>query len=120
MEDWNLTRLLREIGYPISKEQLYQDFLTRMQEEGWLPPKPSRKRFKKPTAKEVNDYAKANGYQVDGQVFVDYNDGIGWVVGKTQKPMKDWQAAVRTWHKNGKTNSEIKLAGAHKPYKPSY
>jgi hypothetical protein len=31
----------------------------------------------------------------DGEWFFDKNEGCGWTVGR--KPIKDWQAVVRTW-----------------------
>ena len=57
---------------------------------------PASKKFKKPTVDEVRSYVTEKGYRIDPAKFVDYNESKGWVVGKA--PMKDWQAAVRTWH----------------------
>lgn len=54
------------------------------------------KRFKRPTAEEVREYARENGYAVDADRFIAFYDSNGWKVGKN--PMKDWKAAVRTWH----------------------
>ena len=34
-------------------------------------------------------------YTLDGHRFCDHYTAKGWVVGKS--PMKNWQAAVRTW-----------------------
>ena len=53
------------------------------------------KRFKKPKADEVFEYAKSIGFAVDGQSFCDFYQSKGWTVGKSA--MKDWKAAVRTW-----------------------
>ena len=53
------------------------------------------KRFSPPTPDEVNKYGREHGYTVDGQRFCDFYASKGWKVGNT--PMKDWQAAVRTW-----------------------
>jgi hypothetical protein len=53
------------------------------------------KRFSKPTAKEVANYAKSIEFDLDGQQFIDYYESKGWLVGKSK--MKDWRAAVRTW-----------------------
>lgn len=55
--------------------------------------------FSKPTAAEVEAYAKDKGYQFDAEKFVDFYESKGWLVGKS--PMKDWRAAVRTWKRNG-------------------
>lgn len=52
-------------------------------------------RFSPPSPDEVSAYCRENGYQVDGQSFCDFYTSKGWRVGN--QPMKDWQAAVRTW-----------------------
>jgi hypothetical protein len=53
-------------------------------------------RFTPPTAEEVSEYAKSIDFQdFDPQQFVDFYASKGWMIGKS--PMKDWQAAVRTW-----------------------
>jgi len=53
--------------------------------------------FKKPTVQEIAAYCKARGNTVDPQAFWDFYESKGWRVGNT--PMKDWQAAVRTWER---------------------
>ena len=57
--------------------------------------KSSSSRFRKPTVQEVADYCRARQNDVDATAFVDFYESKGWMVGKN--PMKDWQAAVRTW-----------------------
>lgn len=52
------------------------------------------------SAEEVTAYAKSIGFALDGQYFIDSNIAKGWKVGKTQTPMKDWKAVVRTWKRN--------------------
>ncbi len=63
------------------------------------------KRFQKPTAAEVTEYAASIDFHLDGEVFVDFYEQKGWMVGKS--PMKNWQAAVRTWKRrdNGRSTS---------------
>ena len=56
--------------------------------------------MKKPTLEEVQHYCLTRRNGIDPQAFVDYYDQVGWVVGKSRKPMKDWQAAVRTWERS--------------------
>jgi hypothetical protein len=64
------------------------------------------KHFRKPTPAEVAEYAKSIDYQLDGDAFCDYYDSVGWSVGK--KPMKNWQACVRTWkHKHTKDDNTV-------------
>jgi hypothetical protein len=57
--------------------------------------KPTRTKFIPPTVEAVELYCQASGHFVDARRFIDYYTTIGWKVGKN--PMKDWQAAVRTW-----------------------
>ena len=61
-----------------------------------------RKPFVKPTLAEVAAYCLERKNGINPQEFLDANDAKGWVVGSTQTPMKDWQAAIRTWEANRK------------------
>ena len=71
--------------------------------------KPTRtKRFTPPTVEEVAAYCRERGNQVDPHRFVDFYTSKGWRIGKS--PMKDWQAAVRTWEQSG-TNSSENVSG---------
>jgi len=65
--------------------------------------KKDRNRFKKPTPQEVSDYAKSIEFDLNGEEFCDYYDSKGWKIGKT--PMKNWEAAVRTWKRNRNTRT---------------
>lgn len=58
-------------------------------------PKP-KKRFVPPTVEEVAAYCAERRNGVNPQRFVDFYTANGWTQGKG-KPIKDWQAAVRTW-----------------------
>jgi hypothetical protein len=58
----------------------------------------SKNKFIKPTAEEVDIYAKEINFKLDGSYFLDHYESNGWLVGKN--PMKDWKAAVRTWKRN--------------------
>lgn len=57
-------------------------------------------RFVPPTVEKVAAYCKERNNGIDAQHFVDYYSANGWVQGKG-KPIKDWNAAVRTWERNG-------------------
>ena len=57
-------------------------------------------RFAKPTAAEVQAYCDSRQNGINGTAFCDFYESKGWVVGKS--PMKDWQAAVRTWEQKNK------------------
>lgn len=59
--------------------------------------KKKKGRFAPPTSQQVIDYARTIDYLIDGSQFVDFYASKGWKVGSS--PMKDWQAAVRTWKK---------------------
>jgi hypothetical protein len=56
-----------------------------------------KKTFQKPTVEQVAAYCKERNNLVDAQAFFDFYESKGWLVGKS--PMKNWQAAVRTWEK---------------------
>ena len=62
-----------------------------------------RKRFIPPTLEEVAAYCRERNNTVDPQHWHDYYSSNGWKVGKN--PMKDWKSAVRTWERNGFSNS---------------
>ena len=57
----------------------------------------ARARFVPPTVDQVRDYCTERGNTINPEAFVDHYTANGWRVGKT--PMKDWQAAIRTWEK---------------------
>lgn len=57
-------------------------------------------KFIKPTVEQVKAYCRERSNGVDAERFVDYYESNGWRVGKS--PMKDWQAAVRTWERRDK------------------
>lgn len=69
--------------------------------------KPSKK-FQKPTAQEVSEYARSIGFELDCQKFVNFYEAKGWLIG--QNKMKDWKAAVRTWKQRAgkETNGQNK------------
>ena len=60
--------------------------------------KPIIKRFKEPTADEVQSYCKERSNSLDVSKFISFYDSNGWKVGKNK--MKDWKACVRTWESN--------------------
>ena len=49
---------------------------------------------------EVADYCRLRGNTVDPHLFFDHSQARGWAWGPG-KPMRDWQAAVRTWERSG-------------------
>lgn len=66
--------------------------------------KKATSRFIPPTVEEIKAYCLERGNNIDPIHFVDYYTSNGWLVGKNK--MKDWKAAVRTWEKNGYSNSK--------------
>ena len=64
--------------------------------------------MKKPTIEEIAAYCIERKNGIDAEHFHDYYESIGWVVGRS--PMKNWQAAVRTWEKRTKQAVECKRA----------
>lgn len=59
-----------------------------------------RETFTPPTAEQVDEYAKSIGFEIDSEKFCNHYQMRGWLVNRT--PMKDWEAAVRTWKSNAK------------------
>lgn len=65
---------------------------------------PARHHFSPPTVEEVRAYCDEKKYSIDPQHFVDYYTSNGWKVGKN--PMKDWEAAVRSWSRKEMQSNE--------------
>jgi hypothetical protein len=63
----------------------------------------------RPSLEAVQNYCLSRGNGIDAQAFIDYYEMIGWKVGATRKPMKDWQAAVRYWERNRKPKQQTAL-----------
>ena len=74
------------------------------------------KKFQKPTAQEVSEYAASIGFQLDGERFVSHYDSNGWKVGRNK--MKDWRACVRTWKSRDNKNGTSKNIGSNQPAEP--
>lgn len=61
-------------------------------------------KFEIPNVDEINIYCSERKNKVDANVFFDFYESKGWLVGKTK--MKDWKAAVRTWEKNSNNTKD--------------
>ena len=61
----------------------------------------------RPTAKEVEQYARSIGMKLDGNYFIDFYQSRGWCYGKTK--MVDWKASVRLWKRNAAPSALIDL-----------
>ena len=57
-------------------------------------------RFVKPTIEQVRAYCEKIQSSIDADYFYDHYESNGWKVGG-KAPMKDWQATVRNWERNG-------------------
>lgn len=73
---------------------------------GHTPAPRPKKTFVKPTLQEVQEYCTSRRNNVDAAKFISHYESIGWKVGKA--PMKDWQAAVRTWERNEQGNTPVR------------
>ena len=62
----------------------------------------SDKKFEKPTLEEIQSYVSNQQYHFDAEDFFNYYESKGWCIGKS--PMKNWQAACRTWESTWKKN----------------
>jgi len=71
------------------------------------------RRFTKPTVEDIREYCRERGNSVDPQRFFDFYEAKGWRVGN--QPMKDWQAAVRTWE--GRETAKPRDQSSTNPFK---
>ena len=65
---------------------------------------PKKERFKPPSLQEVQEYCNERQNDIQAYKFVNFYQSKGWKVGN--QPMKDWQAAVRTWEQKNKENGQ--------------
>jgi hypothetical protein len=63
--------------------------------------------FVPPLLADVCLYVKEKAYSVDPESFLDYYTTRGWIL-KGGVKMKDWKAAVRTWHKRAEPVQQSK------------
>ena len=66
--------------------------------ENSVTPKPD-KQFKKPNIYEIRKYILEINSEINPEQFLDFYTANGWTQGKG-KPIKNWQACVRTWERN--------------------
>lgn len=60
-----------------------------------------------PSIDDVEEYCKQRNNGIDAEAFVDYYAQQGWKLANGN-PMKDWQAAVRTWEKRNRKEEKPK------------
>ena len=65
-------------------------------------------RFAPPSIEEVNAYINEKGYDVDADAFINFYESNGWMVGKNH--MKNWKAALGTWHRRDHKGTKVKTA----------
>ena len=63
-----------------------------------------KKIFSPPSLQDVKTYCKERGNNLDAEQFINFYQAKGWYVGKNK--MKDWRAAVRTWEKRSRRDSQ--------------
>ena len=59
-----------------------------------------KEKFIQPTSEEVAAYCLERGKGVDPEAWMDHYESNGWKIGRNHTPMKNWQAAVRTWERS--------------------
>jgi hypothetical protein len=97
--DYSYGRVLKFRANETAKKRREEKRRDEMRKEH--PPIPPL-RFTKPSPEDVTAYAKTLSFDLDGRKFVDFYESKGWLVGRS--PMKSWQAAIRTWKRNGFDN----------------
>ncbi len=68
-----------------------------------------------PTLGEIKTYCLENGYKIDAQRFYDFYEAKGWRIGSS--PMKNWQAAVRTWAGREAEKEKAEAFDTENPFK---
>ncbi len=76
--------------------------------------KRSKEKFFPPAIEEVKQYCIERKNKVDPELWYDFYESKGWMIGKNK--MKDWKAAVRTWERH-EINSFTPLKPNNKPAK---
>lgn len=61
-------------------------------------------RFYVPAVEDIAAYCEERNNGIDAEKFFDYYERQGWRL-SNNKPMKDWQAAVRTWERNERSRA---------------
>lgn len=59
-----------------------------------------RSTFIPPTVDDVKEYVNKINGSIDPNGFIDYYQARGWKL-NNGTPVKDWEACVRTWERNG-------------------
>ena len=67
--------------------------------------------FKPPTLEEVKAYCLERNNGIDPQIFIDFYDSKGWMIGKNK--VKDWRACMRTWENRRNADSKPKKTQLH-------
>jgi len=78
--------------------QTISDCLPKRREEKRREEKKNSRRFTPPSIKDVTEYCRQRGNNVDPEAFINHYEASGWMRNKTK--IKDWKACVRTWEKN--------------------
>lgn len=73
--------------------------------------KSEKKKFSPPSLLEVETYCLERKNSVDPETWHAFYKSKGWMVGRN--PMKDWQAAVRTWEKESSTGQKRNNTHSH-------
>jgi hypothetical protein len=68
---------------------------------------PQTHKFIPPIIDEIKTYCTERNNKVDPEKFHDFYTSKNWMIGKNK--MKDWKAAVRTWEKENKQQTQSKM-----------
>ena len=107
IKDWEYNIYeIPQTGNPVVENQQVENRQQQNKDVEQIMNKQSKERFTPPTLEEVKAYCAERGNKVDAERFIDYYTMTGWTVGKTQKKMKDWKAAIRQWEREDGAKSE--------------
>lgn len=82
--------------------------------ENPIEPKVKNTRFTPPTIDEIRfECARIGLHESEGIKFLNYYGSIGWIVGKSRAPMKNWRQALTGWKiRNEEQSGQLALNGS--------
>lgn len=90
-------RTSRQKPTPTSRQKPTLNLSREPTKEPTKKPPGKQGRFVRPTLAQVKAYCEQRDNGIDPEQWIDHYTANGWRVGKN--PMRDWQAAVRTWER---------------------
>jgi hypothetical protein len=88
---------------PLINRKLLKEKIEEIDNASVTKPKKVAVKFIPPSVEEIRTYCLLRNNNVDPEMFFDFYQSKGWLVGKVK--MRDWKAAIRTWEKSSNNNN---------------